>query len=222
MSYPMDPKTTFPNGSPGVLPIEMPLLRNSDFRSYVWLRWFSTSMLIFWPFIAIALAGTGFEQAAGREYLLSLPVSRSRAMLTRLAVVMAELALVPVLPTLLLCAMAPLRGEHYPLSDALAHAAILYVAGSGLVGLTMFLRTTLTDTAAYLALGALVVLVGLFTFVATGSPLQRLPADERRRVFLHRPRPVGRACDERRRRRSARVDVPAARRSTRFLKGAVK
>ena len=168
MSYPMDPKTTFPNGALGVLPIEMPLLRNSDFRSYVWLRWFSTSMLIFWPFIAIALAGTGFEQAAGREYLLSLPVSRTRAMLTRLAVVMAELAVVTVLPTLLLCAMAPLRGEHYPLSDALAHAAILYVAGSGLVGLTMFLRTTLTDTAAYVALGALVVLVGLFTFVATG------------------------------------------------------
>ncbi len=125
-------------------------------------------MLLFWPFIAIALAGTGFEQAAGREYLLSLPVSRTRAMLTRLAVVMAELAVATVVPTLLLCAMAPLRGQHYPLSDALAHAAILYVAGSGLVGLTMFLRTTLTDTAAYVALAALVVLVGLFTFVATG------------------------------------------------------
>ena len=168
MSYPMDPKTTFPNGALGVLPPEMLLLRGSDFRSYVWLRWFSNTMLLFWPPIAIALAGTGFEQPAGREYLLSLPISRTRAMLTRLAVTMAELAAATVLPTLLLCAMAPLRGQHYPLSDALAHAAILYVAGSGLVGLTMFLRTTLTDTAAYVALAALVVLVGLFTFVATG------------------------------------------------------
>ena len=32
----------------------------------------------------------------------------------------------------------------------------------------MFLRTTLTDAGAYVALAALVVLVGLFTFVATG------------------------------------------------------
>lgn len=168
MSYPMDPKTTFPNGALGVLPPEMTLLRGEDFRSYVWLRWFSTSMLIFWPFVAIALSGTGFEQPAGREYLLSLPVSRTRAMLTRLAVVMAELALVTLLPTLLLCAMAPLRGQHYPLSEALTHAAILYVAGSGIVGLTMFLRTTLTDVGAYVALASLVVLVGLFTFVAAG------------------------------------------------------
>jgi hypothetical protein len=168
MSYPMDPKTTFPNGALGVLPPEMALLRGDDFRSYVWLRWFSTSMLLFWPFIAITLAGTGFEQPAGREYLLSLPISRRRATLTRLAVVMAELALVTVVPTLLLCAMAPLRGQYYPLSDALAHAAILYVAGSGIVGLTMFLRMTLTDTGAYVALAALVVLVGLFTFVAKG------------------------------------------------------
>src|SRR5262245_61917880 len=168
MSYPMDPKTTFPNGALGVLPPEMTLLRGADFRSYVWLRWFSTSMLIFWPFIAIALAGTGFEQPAGREYLLSLPVSRTRAILMRLAVVMAELAAVTVVPTLLLCAMAPLRGQHYPLGDALAHSAILYVAGSGIVGLTMFLRTTMTDVAAYMALGGLVFLVGLFTFVAQG------------------------------------------------------
>src|SRR5262245_57855528 len=168
MSYPMDPKTTFPNGALGVLPPEMTLLRGPDFRSYVWLRWFSTSMLLFWPFIAIMLAGTGFEQPAGREYLLSLPVSRTRAMLPRLAVVMGELALVTVVPTLLLCAMAPLQGQHYPLSDALAHAAILYVAGSVIVGLTMFLRTTLAEVAAYFALGGLVVLVGLFTFVVKG------------------------------------------------------
>jgi hypothetical protein len=168
MSYPMDPKTTFPNGALGVLPPEMALLRGDDFRSYVWLRWFSTSMLLFWPFIAFLLAGTGFEQPAGREYLLSLPVSRTRAMLTRLAVVMAELAVVTVLPTLLLCAMAPLRGQYYPLTDALAHAAILYVAGSGIIGLTMFLRTTLTEVTAYLVLGGLAVLVGLFTFVARG------------------------------------------------------
>jgi len=111
VSYPMDPKITFPNGALCVLPSEMPLLRTDDFSNYVWLRWLSNTMLLFWPFVAIALAGTGFEQRAGREYLLSLPVSRTRAMLTRLALVMAELAVATVVPTLLLCAMAPLRGQ---------------------------------------------------------------------------------------------------------------
>ena len=45
---------------------------------------------------------------------------------------------------------------------------ILYVAGLGLVGLTMFLRATMADPAAYVAAGGIVVLVGLFTFVASG------------------------------------------------------
>ena len=162
MSYPMDPQITFPNGALGVLPPEMPLLRMADFRSYVWLRWFSTTMLLFWPLIAIALAGTGFEQPGGREYLLSLPVSRTRAMLTRLASRWrASSPRLTVLPTLLLCAMAPLRwpalsAERCPGARARSSTS----AGSALFGLTMFLRTTLTDTAAYVALAALVVLSG--------------------------------------------------------------
>jgi ABC-type transport system involved in multi-copper enzyme maturation permease subunit len=168
MSYPMDPATTFPNGALGVLPPEMPLLRGGDFRSYVWLRWFSTSMLLFWPLFAIALAGTGFEKPAGREYLLSLPVSRRRAAAMRLIVVLLEIAGITVLPTLLLCAMAPLRGQYYPVSEALAHSAIFYVAGLGLVGLTMFLRAIMADVAAYVAMAAMVFLVGMFTFLATG------------------------------------------------------
>jgi len=166
VSYPMDPVATFPHGALGVLPPEMALLRGGDFRSYVWLRWFSSSMLLFWPVFAIALAGTGFEKAAGREYLLSLPVSRRRAAMMRLALVLLEIAAITVVPTLLLWAMAPLRGQHYALGEALAHAAILYVAGLGLVGLTMFLRATMTDVAAYAAVGGLVILVGLFTFLA--------------------------------------------------------
>ena len=166
VAYPMDPLTTYPNGALGVLPEEMAKLRTGDFRGYVWVRWFSTTMLLFWPVYAIAMAGTDLESAAGREYLLSLPVTRRRIVLTRTAVAWVQIAAFTVLPSLLLSAMAPLRGQHYPVQDVLVHSAILLVSGFGLFGLTMFLRTMLNDAAAFVAAGALVVLGLLFTFVA--------------------------------------------------------
>src|SRR5262245_21752632 len=92
VSYPMDPQTTYPNGALGVLSAEMSKICGDDFRGYVWLRWFSTTMLVMWPVYVLALAGTGFEQAAGREYLLSLPLSRRRIVATRIAVVLVQVA----------------------------------------------------------------------------------------------------------------------------------
>jgi ABC-type transport system involved in multi-copper enzyme maturation permease subunit len=165
VAFPMDPLTSYPNGALGVLPDEMAQLRTGDFRGYVWVRWFSTTMLLFWPVYAIAMAGTDLESAGGREYLLSLPVTRRRIVLTRTAVTWAQIAVFTVLPSLLLWVMAPLRGQHYPLQDVLVHSAILMVGGFGLFGLTMFLRTTMNDAAAFVAAGALVVLGLLFTFV---------------------------------------------------------
>jgi ABC-type transport system involved in multi-copper enzyme maturation permease subunit len=164
MSYPMDPTTSYPNGALGVLPNEMAQLRSGDFEGYVWVRWFSTTLLLFWPVFAIAMAGTGFESSKGREYLLSLPVSRRQVMVTRLLVVFGQIAALTILPTLLLCAMAPLVGQRYPIAAALAQCAILLVGGFGLFGLTMFLRVVTTDVAAYVAAGGLVVLCVLFTF----------------------------------------------------------
>jgi hypothetical protein len=144
MSYPMDPATTYPNGALGVTAAEMTRLRTDEFRGYIWLRWFSTTMLLIWPVFAIRLAGTGLEESAG------------------------QIAAITIVPSLLLCAMAPLRGQHYPVSDALMHSAILMVGSLGLFGLTMFLRVTTKDAAAYVAMGGLVFLVGLFTFLVQG------------------------------------------------------
>ena len=168
MSYPMDPITSYPNGAIGVLPLEMARVRTGDFESYVWIRWFSTTMILFWPVYAIALAGTGFEPAGGREYLLSLPVTRRRMALTRLSVVVGQITAFTILPTLLLCAMEPLVGQRYPVGDALVQCLILLIGGSGLFGLAMFLRVVMADVAAYTAVGALVVLCAMFTFVAKG------------------------------------------------------
>src|SRR3954469_7308667 len=165
MSYPMDPATSYPNGALAVSPAEMALVRLGDFRSYVWVRWFSTTMLLFWPVFAAVLAATGFEGAAGREYLLSLPVTRRRIAWTRLALASVQIVAFTVVPSLFICAMAPLVGQRYPVADALAYSLILSVGGFGLFGLTMFLRTTGSDVTAYAATGTLVVLWGLITFV---------------------------------------------------------
>jgi hypothetical protein len=168
MSYPMDPATTFPNGALGVTTAEMTRLRTDEFRGYIWLRWFSTTMLLIWPVFAIRLAGTGLEESAGREYLLSLPATRRRIAVSRLTVSAGQIAAITIVPSLLVCAMAPLRGQHYPVSDALMHSVILMVGSLGLFGLTMFLRVMTRDVAAYVAVGALVFLVGLFTFLVQG------------------------------------------------------
>jgi hypothetical protein len=167
VAYPMDPISSYPSGALGVLPDEMARLRTGDFRGYVWVRWFGTTMLLFWPVFVIAMAGTDLERHAGREYLLSLPVTRRRIMLTRLGVTVGQIAAFTVLPSLLLSAMAPLRGQHYPVHDALVHSAILLGGGSALFGLTMFLRTTMNEAAAFVAVGALVVLGLVFTFAIT-------------------------------------------------------
>ena len=168
VSYPMDPVTSFPNGALGVLPDEMAQLRTGDFRGYIWLRWFSTTMLLFWPVFVIALAGTGLESRAGREYLLSLPFTRRRIVLTRLSgCVCADRRLHRAAVAAGLRAGAA-GGQHYPVGDALVHSLILLVGGLGLFGLTMFLRVITTDAAAYTVAGALVVLCALFTFVAQG------------------------------------------------------
>jgi hypothetical protein len=172
VAYPQDPLTMFPNGALGVLPSEMEALRSGDFRGYVWVHWFSTTMLIFWPVFPMALAGTGFERSSGREYLLSLPVTRRRAVLTRVGLALAQITAITVLPSLLLCAMAPLRGLHYPVQDALVHSFILMGGGLGLVGLTMFLRMTAGgDLPAFVAAGTIVILgLGATFFIKDFTP----------------------------------------------------
>jgi hypothetical protein len=166
MSYPMDAATSYPNGALGVSPAEMALVRVGDFRSYVWVRWFSTSMLLFWPVFAAVLAGTGFEGPSGREYLLSLPVTRRRIAWTRLALGGGGVVLLAIVPSLVVCAMAPLVGQRFPVGDAIAHSLILSVGGLGLFGLAVFLRTTGSDVGAFLAVGAVVVIWGGITFFA--------------------------------------------------------
>ena len=219
MSYPMDPATTYPNGALGVTAAEMTRLRTDEFRGYIWLRWFSTTMLLIWPVFAIRLAGTGLEESAGREYLLSLPATRRRIAISRLTVSAAQIAAITIVPSLLVCAMAPLQGQRYPVSDALMHSAILMVGSLGLFGLTMFLRVMTRDAAAYVAMGGLVFLVWPVHVPRAGvHAVQHLQSDERRGLLFQPPRAVDRARRERHHWLHAHLAVDAHRRATRLLR----
>ena len=222
MSYPMDPATTYPNGALGVSLAEMSVIRHGGFREYVWIRWFSTTMLLIWPVFVAAIAGSGFERSAGREYFLLASVTRRRIVGTRLALAFAQIAALTVLPTLLICAMAPLVGQRYPVGDALIHSLILCVGGLGLFGLTMFLSTVTTD------------LWGVRRRRGDRLPMgpdhicrerldavQRLPRDERGRLLLCSAHPMDGPRDERAGGNSADLRFVADGRTARLLTGAV-
>jgi hypothetical protein len=66
-------------------------------------------------------------------------VTRRRIAFSHLSITAAQIAALTIVPSLLVCAMAPLRGQRYPVGDALTHSAILMVGSLGLFGLTMFL-----------------------------------------------------------------------------------
>ena len=122
----------------------MTRLRTDEFRGYIWLRWFSTTMLLIWPVFAIRLAGTGLEESAGREYLLSLPATRRR-----IAILASDRQRRTDRGDHDRAVAAGLRDGAAPgpaLSgqDALIHSVILMVGGLGLFGLTMFLRVMTT------------------------------------------------------------------------------
>ena len=119
-----------------------------DYRSYIWSQWFRQTMRELWALFAVLL-GTGglLAQAAGGGALftLSLPVSRRRVLSVRAATVLAELAILAMVPPLLLPLLSPGVGQSYSLADALVHGACMFLAGSTLFSLAFLLSTVFSD-----------------------------------------------------------------------------
>jgi hypothetical protein len=195
----------------------MARLRDGEFRGYIWVRWFSTAMILIWPVFAIRLAGTGLEESSGREYLLSLPVTRRRIAFSHPSITAAQIGVLTIVPSLLVCAMAPLRGQHYPVGDALTHSAILMVGSLGLFGLTMFLRVVTRDVAAYVG-GRAGFPARLLHVSREGLHAVQPPqGDERRRLLLQPARAVDRAGHERDDRVRAHLALDSHGRTRRLL-----
>ena len=136
---------------------------------YYWLHWFGNTLVIWLSILAVALASTGFppRAAAAGSFLhtLALPVSRRIMAGVRVAMGFAELLVAAVIPSLLVCAAASLRGQSYSLREGMVQS-LLAVAGAGaLYALFVFFSATLGDMAKGILGCATLLLFGMFTFL---------------------------------------------------------
>ena len=173
VGYPDDYTQRFPNGALAVSGAQVRALLH-DGRTYIWLSWFGTSLLLGLSLLSLALASTGIVRsseggaAPGVNYALSMPVSRRRLAGIRVATGFGELAAAAILPTLLVCLLAPTQGQSLPVGEAMAHVLLALSGASVLYGLFVLLSATLGEVSKAVLGGAILFLYGMFTFLTNG------------------------------------------------------
>jgi hypothetical protein len=144
-----------------------------DYRGYVWSQWFGQQLTRGWTLFAVLLGTGGLVSQAARGgglFTLSLPVARGRLVRVRAVVGLAELAVLALVPSLVIVALSPAVGAHYPLGDALVHSACLYVAGSVFFSLATLLATVFGDIWRPLLIAlAIAIVLGLLDLAAPGA-----------------------------------------------------
>ena len=165
MQYPGVPGKEFPNGALAVGVAQVRALPH-DVRSYIWLRWFGNTLILWWPVMALFVAGTGVSTPT---YLLSLPVRRRTVMGIRILTGLLELAAATLISTLFVWVLSLFRAEeHYSLLEALAHATVMMVGGLGLYGFFVLLATLLGERDKLIAGIGFLFLYGMLTFLVEG------------------------------------------------------
>jgi ABC-2 type transport system permease protein len=119
----------------------------STFRGYVWSQWFVKNIAQLWCLFAVILASGSMPHTSrhGGIYTLSLPVGRTRLVLTRTLVVTAEVFALAMVPPLLLPVLSPAIGQSYAFSDALAHGFALFAGGAVLFGIALLMSAIFDD-----------------------------------------------------------------------------
>jgi hypothetical protein len=132
------------------------------FRGYAWSQWFSQSFPILLTIMA-ALLGSGnalVKGGSGALFSLALPVARGRWISSRSGIALAELFVLALAPSLVFAVLAPVVGEQFAVTEALAYGLSAFVGASLFLGLAVFLSTLFNDVWRPLLLtcvGALVV-----------------------------------------------------------------
>lgn len=164
VQYPGAPGKEFPHGALAVSVAQVRALA-PDLRSYIWLRWFGNTLILWWPLLALFVAGTGVSSS----YVLTLPVRRRTLMGIRIAVNLLELAAATLISTLFVWTLFQFRAdEHYPLQEALAHAALMMAGGMGLYGFFVLLATLVGERDKLIAGIGFLFLYGMLTFLVDG------------------------------------------------------
>ncbi len=111
------------------------------------------TLLNWLSFMAVALASAGFPPQAGGVssglmYTLSMPVDRRKVAGVRISLGMIEIAAAALVSSLLVCALTPLVGQSFPVSESLVHALLAVAGVTSFYGLRVLLsaeRTAQSD-----------------------------------------------------------------------------
>lgn len=112
------------------------------FPKYVWLTIYDGSLLAVWIILAVILSSRGLrrEQSLGvAAFTLSLPIRRRSIVGAQSFVALAELVVLGAVPALLVPGLSRLVGLPFPLSQGLAHAALLVCPGIVFYGWSLLL-----------------------------------------------------------------------------------
>jgi hypothetical protein len=151
-----------------------------DYRGFVWWQWFRQNLQQLWTLFAILIGAGGLlarSTGDGALFALTLPASRRQLLGGRLAVGLAELAVLALVPSLLIPLMSPAIGEHYSVLDVLVHGICLTVAGSAFFVLTVLLSTLFRDLwRPMLVAGSLSLIAALVEFSSGVGPFHVMNA----------------------------------------------
>ncbi len=117
-----------------------------SYAAYIWKAVYKGYVRDLFMIIVIVLGGGGLlqERAHGTAgFTLALPVSRTRLMMVRAAVGLAEVALLALVPAIAICAFSPMMGEHYPLAQALQFSVLWAAGGAVMLGASVLLSTVM-------------------------------------------------------------------------------
>jgi ABC-type transport system involved in multi-copper enzyme maturation permease subunit len=148
-----------------------------SYAAYVWKAVYNGYARDFFIILVIVLGGGGLlqEQAHGTAgFTLVLPVSRSRLMSVRVAVGLAEVAFLALVPALVITAFSPVVGEQYQLSQALLFSVLWVIGGALVFGAAVLLSTVLAGDHSGWIVCFLCVM--LYSAAVNITSLQRFPS----------------------------------------------
>jgi hypothetical protein len=138
------------------------------YRGFVWYNWFRQSLTFL---LVAALIGSGSPFApAGRGLLftLALPAPRSAWLRARAAMVLAQLLVLVLVPSLSFPLLSPAIGEQYDFGEAAVHGLCAFTVATVFSSLALFLSTAFDDFWRPLLITALIGLC--FGFVEISIP----------------------------------------------------
>jgi ABC-2 type transport system permease protein len=119
-----------------------------DYRGYIWSQWFRQNLVQLGTLFAVLLGIGGLLSQRGDAVLftLSMPVSRNRLIGVRVAVGLAELLLLSVVPPLVIPLVSPSVGQNYDAIGGLfVHGLCAFVACGVFFSLAFLLSTIFND-----------------------------------------------------------------------------